>query len=223
VIRRAALMVAFLALPGLGCALLSKDQPTLLRYYSLDSPRRSQPQGSIASPKGTAPTPMARLRVGRISAALYIRERMAFRESGFEIGFYDDFRWTERPESYVRRDLARALFEDEGVEEVVGGAGLTLDVDIDSFEEVRDRHAAVVQLSWQLRDDMVVLQRRTVTVERPLGQDAKDGSSHMALAIALSGAMEDAIHRLVGEVLPRLSGPTGTASVGGSSPVRLAQ
>jgi ABC-type uncharacterized transport system auxiliary subunit len=215
------LLLALLSLPGTGCALLSKDQPTLLRYYSLD-PTPHPPQRVPGAASASAPS-TSRLRVGKVTAALYIRDRMAFRESGFEVGYYEDFRWTERPESYVRRDLARALFDDEGVEESVGGAGLTLDVDIDSFEEVRDKHAAIVQLSWQLRDDTVVLQRRTVTVERPLGQDVKDGSSHMALAIALSSALDDAIHRLVGQVLPRLSEPAGTSSANGGRLVRVAE
>jgi ABC-type uncharacterized transport system auxiliary subunit len=203
--RMLARLLFLLALSTLGCALTSKSDPTLLRYYSLDSPLHGDrlPGSSRA---GALP---ARLRVGRIGAALYIRDRMAFRESGVEIGYYDDFRWTERPESYVRRDLSRALFENEGVEEIVGGPGLTLDVDLDSFEEVREKRAAVVQLSWQLRDDTQVLSRRTVTVERPLSNDTKDGSAHLALAVALSAALRDAIAEVVRAVVPELSTPKG--------------
>jgi len=207
---RTALLLGTLALPALGCALLSKDQPTLLRYYSLDPPPARQAHRSTTLAADTA-----RLRVGRITAALYIRDRMAFRDSGVEIGYYEDFRWTERPESYVRRDLARALFEDEGVEEIVGGAGLTLDVDVDSFEEVRERHAAVVQLSWQLRDDTVVVSRRTVTVQRPLAKNVENDSSHIALAVALSGALDEAIDQIVSAVLPKLS-PADATSLRGA-------
>jgi ABC-type uncharacterized transport system auxiliary subunit len=205
--RGVALLLSILPLTTLGCALTSKSDPTLLRYYSLDAPRHRE-RAANPPPTGDAP---ARLRVGRINAALYIRDRMAFRESDVAIGYYEDFRWTERPESYVRRDLARALFEDEGVEEIIGGGGLTLDVDLDSFEEVREKHAAVVRLSWQLRDDTVVLLRRTVTVQHPLEGDAKDTSSHAALAIALSEALEDAIDQTVRVVVPNLSTAKGTA------------
>jgi ABC-type uncharacterized transport system auxiliary subunit len=141
---------------------------------------------------------------------------MAFRESDVAIGYYDDFRWTERPETFVRRDLARALFDEDGVEEIIGGGGLTLDVDLDSFEEIREKHAAIVRLSWQLRDDTVVLLRRTVTVQRPLEGDAKD-TPHAALAIALSEALEDAIDQLVKTVVPNLSTPKGI-SPGDASP-----
>jgi ABC-type uncharacterized transport system auxiliary subunit len=205
--RTVAFMLSILTLTTLGCALMSKSDPTLLRYYSLDVPRH---QERAPSPPPTGDPP-ARLRVGKINAALYIRDRMVFRESDVAIGYYDDFRWTERPESYVRRDLARALFENDRIEEIVGGGGLALDVDLDSFEEVREKHAAIVRLSWQLRDDTVVLSRRTVTVLRPLEGDTKDTSSHAALAVALSEALEDAIDQVVTAVVPKLSPPKGTS------------
>jgi ABC-type uncharacterized transport system auxiliary subunit len=145
------------------------------------------------------------LRVGRVNAASYIRDRIAFRTSSVEIGYYDDERWTEKPESYVRRDLARALFEDEGVQEIVGGVGPTLDVDLDSFEELPESRAAVVQLSWQLRDDTVVLQRQTIRVQRPLGQEPKGGTTQKSLALALSGALDEAIDQIVKAVVPKLA------------------
>jgi ABC-type uncharacterized transport system auxiliary subunit len=146
------------------------------------------------------------LRLGRVNAASYIRDRIAFRESSVEVGYYDDLRWTEKPEAYVRRDLARSLFENEGVQEIVGGMGPTLDVDVDSFEELRGpKHAAVVQLSWQLRDDTVVLLRRTVTIERALEESPKDKPSQRALAIALSAALDEAVDAVVNAVVPKLA------------------
>ncbi len=195
-------VLSALVLSFAGCALTSKSDPTLLRYYSLDAPRRRvHPPGSPAT--GSAPL---QLRLGRVNAASYIRDRIAFRESSVEVGYYDDFRWTEKPEAYVRRDLARALFEDEGIQEIVGGLGPTLDIDVDSFEEARQpKHVAVVQLSWQLRDDAVVLLRNTLTVERPLDGETKDKNSRGALAAALSSALDDAIDQIVRAVVPKLS------------------
>jgi ABC-type uncharacterized transport system auxiliary subunit len=199
--NRAAFAVIVVALaPSTGCALLSKSDPTLLRYYSLDVPRhREHPPGSPAA--GALPL---QLRVGRVNAASYIRDRIAFRASSVEVGYYDD-RWTEKPEAYVRRDLARALFEDEGVQEIVSGVGPTLDVDVDSFENLPESHAAVVQLSWQLRDDSVVLQRQTIRVQRPLEQEPTGGSTQRSLALALSGALDDAIDQIVKAVVPKLA------------------
>jgi ABC-type uncharacterized transport system auxiliary subunit len=186
-----------------GCALTSKSDPTLLRYYSLDAPlRRVHPPGSPATG-----APPLQLRLGRVNAASYIRDRIAFRDSSVEVGYYDDLRWTEKPEAFVRRDLARALFEDEGVQEVVGGVGPTLDVDVDSFEELREpQHVALVALSWQLRDDTVVLLRRTIKVERPLEEASKkDKSSARGLAVALSAGLEEAVDQIVKAVVPKLS------------------
>jgi ABC-type uncharacterized transport system auxiliary subunit len=196
------LLVVALASSILGCALTSKSDPVLLRYYSLDSPRpRPHPPGSPAT--GAAPL---QLRLGRVNAASYIRDHIAFRDSNVEIGYYDDLRWTEMPESYVRRDLSRALFEDEGVQEIVGGIGPTLDVDVDSFEELREpKHVAVVQLSWQLRDDTVVLMRRTVSIQRPLEESPKDKASQKGLAMALSGALDEAVDQVVRAVVPKLA------------------
>jgi ABC-type uncharacterized transport system auxiliary subunit len=199
-----ALSILFLAFAGcsVGCALTSKSDPTLLRYYSLDAPRpREHPPGSPA-----AGSPPLQLRLGRVNAASYIRDRIAFRDSSVEVGYYDDLRWTEKPEAFVRRDLARALFEDEGVQEIVGGVGPTLDVDVDSFEELREpKHTARVALSWQLRDDTVVLLRRTVLVLHPLDEQPTDKLSGRALAVALSGALDDAIDQIVKAVVPKLA------------------
>jgi ABC-type uncharacterized transport system auxiliary subunit len=193
-----------LVLLAAGCALTSKSDPTLLRYFSVDAAHH-RPEAPVTVAAGATPL---QLRIGRVMAASYIRDRIAFRDSSVEIGYYDDLRWTEKPESYVRRDLARALFDEEGVQEIVGGMGPTLDVDVDSFEEVRDAHSAVVQLSWQLRNDTIVLFRRTVTVRRALGEAPKDGSSQRALARALAEALDDAVDQVVRAVVPELAATT---------------
>ncbi len=201
------------ALLVVGCALTSKSDPTLLRYFSVDTPRHRQ-QAAVTIAPGAVPM---QLRLGRVIAASYIRDRIAFRDSSVEVGYYDDLRWTEKPEAYVRRDLARALFDDRGVQEIVGGVGPTLDVDVDSFEEVRDAHAAVVELSWQLRNDTVVLLRRTVSVRRPLGEAPKDGSSQRALATALAEALDDAIDQVVRAVVPELAATPSPSPAAASS------
>jgi ABC-type uncharacterized transport system auxiliary subunit len=214
-----ALFLAISASSIAGCALTSKSDPTLLRYYSVDAPRRREhPPGSPA-----AGSPPLQLRLGRVNAASYIRDRIAFRDSNVEVGYYDDLRWTEKPEAYVRRDLARAIFDDEGVQEIIGGVGPTLDVDVDSFEELREpKDAAVVQLSWQLRDDTVVLLRRTVKVQRPLEESPKDKPSQRALAMALSAALDDAIDQIVKTVVPKLAvTPSGQAGADAVSALRV--
>jgi ABC-type uncharacterized transport system auxiliary subunit len=186
---------------ALGCALLTKSDPTLLRYYSLDAAR---PRARLSGPA----TPPLQLRLGRVNASSYIRDRIAFRSSSVEVGYYDDLVWTEKPESYVRRDLARALFEDAGIQEIVSGVGATLDVDLEAFEELRGERVVLVRLSWQLRNDTVVLLRRTVTFRHALDVDSKDTSAaatDRAIAVALSAALQDAVDAVVGAVVPRLA------------------
>ncbi len=130
------------------------------------------------------------------------------------MGYFEDLRWTEKPEAYVRRDLTQALFEDEGVQEVVGGVGPTLEVDLDTFDEVREpQPVARVTMTWVLRDDTVVLMRDTIVLERPLPKDpAKPLPKD--LAVAMSAALDDGIDRIVKAVVPKLAAtPSAAADV----------
>jgi len=51
------------------------------------------------------------LRFGRMSAGAAIRDRLAYRDSTYEVGYYDERLWTDKPEAYVKRALAHALFD----------------------------------------------------------------------------------------------------------------
>src|SRR4051794_8315950 len=84
-----------------GCALTSKASATLPRYFSPDLPQH-QIQEDIQHPE-------IELRIGRVTAGAYIREKIVYRESSYEIGFYDDRLWTEKPEAYLRRTLNRVF------------------------------------------------------------------------------------------------------------------
>src|SRR4051812_10668550 len=84
-----------------GCALTSKSDPIVPRYFSPErsgdtSRRATQPQG-----------PPAELRLGRVDGASHLEERLIFRESDNELGYYAERRWTEAPEQYLKRRLAR--------------------------------------------------------------------------------------------------------------------
>jgi cholesterol transport system auxiliary component len=201
--------ILLLALPG--CALTNKADPTILKYYSLEAPRhREHPSGSPASGAHAL-----QLRLGRVNAASYIRDRIVFRDSKVEVGYFDDLRWTEKPEAYLRDHLSDAFFEDEAVQEIVGGLGPTLDVDLRAFEEVRDaRRVARVSISWVLRDDAVVLLRDSFVIDRPMG-DSSSKTPAREVAIGLSAALDDAIDRIVKAVVPKLAvTPSATADLG---------
>jgi ABC-type uncharacterized transport system auxiliary subunit len=86
-----------------------------------------------------------------------------------EVGFYDDSRWTERPEAYVARALDRALFGSGRLRHVLAGPAPVLDVRVLAFEEVRAQSGssrrARVALAVLLHDDRTVLLEQRFTHE----------------------------------------------------------
>jgi ABC-type uncharacterized transport system auxiliary subunit len=194
----ARLAVAVLGLAG--CALSSKAAPLELHYYSAESPAAVAVQPR--APAAGAP----RLRLGSVTAADYLRFRIVRRDSPQSVNPYETLRWTESPREYVRRALTRALFDTGALAQVVGGAAPTLDVLVTAFEEVSRAggHAGRVQLSYQLRDDQIVIARGTVTAERPAR-----GSGMDAVAVAIGAAMDAASAELAGRIVPRLAAPPG--------------
>ena len=175
----------FLALAP-GCALLTKSDPVIPRYFSPEAPA---PSRSTLAGDGSG----LELRLGRVTADAYIKDRIVHRDSAFEIGYYDDRVWTEKPEAYVRRALARALFDERGVTQLLSGVGATLDVDVVAFEEVREPvHLARIELVYLVYDDRIVRLSRSVVVERPVALAKGDASANQAVK-ALSGALVAAV------------------------------
>ena len=126
---------AFLLL-ATGCALTSKSDSVILRYFT---PERVMAHGTAGAQVQGVPPGGAKmqLHLGRVVASSYLRERIAFRDSDYEIGYYDDLRWTERPDAYVRRAMMRGLFEEQSIGRLISGGGPTLDNDLTAFEELR--------------------------------------------------------------------------------------
>lgn len=192
--RGLGLGLALLALPG--CALTSKADPLEIRYFTpAETPARA-----AAAPAGDG----ARLRLGRLSASDHLRQRIVVRTSAVELAALEDRRWTEKPEDYLRRALARALFEEAGLVHAVSGAGPTLDVELLAFEEVRrgDDRAAAVAMHVALHDDRVVLDSTTVRVEIPL-EDGVDATA--PLAQAMGSALDQATRQIATRVATRLA------------------
>lgn len=205
--KRASLGVAALAvlsLSGASCALTSKSDSVFFRYFTPERP---------AAPNATSATddPNLRklqLRLGRVSSSSYIKDAIAFRDSDYEIGFYEQLRWAERPEAYLRRAMSRALFEGHGIQQIVGGPGPTLEIELDVFEELRaPRHAARVQVSWMLRDDQLVMVQRTLRVEHPIATVSADAQAS-AVATAMADALGEAIDTMVAGIVTELSRAT---------------
>jgi ABC-type uncharacterized transport system auxiliary subunit len=152
------------ALSTLGCAAFSKSAPLEIRYFTPEA----EPVGTQLS-QAPAGAPTASLRLGRVVGGPDLGEEIAWRDSPLEVGFYDDNRWTERPEAYVARALNRALFGSGRLRHVLAGPAPVLDVRVLAFEEVRPQNGgprrARVTLAVLLHDERNALLEQRFTQE----------------------------------------------------------
>ena len=84
------------------CALLSKAEPRVPRYFT---PERAT-SGSTAASTAAATGGMRQLRLGNVRGSSELQERIMYRASPHEVGYHDGLRWTQRPEVFLRRALA---------------------------------------------------------------------------------------------------------------------
>jgi ABC-type uncharacterized transport system auxiliary subunit len=182
-----------------GCALTKKASPLAIRYFT---PAASPTVAAASRDATTAPGPPPQLRLGRVSAAGDVRDKLIYRAGGHEVAFRTHWRWSEDPAAYVERALAHALFEERGVEERLSGPGLTLEVDLVAFEErLAPGPGAHVELTWRLRNDKVVLVQHTVVIDRPIDGNVRDGE---VVAGALAAALALGLDKIVAAVLTEL-------------------
>ena len=181
-----------------GCALTSKSDPLLPRYFSPERPGEARPVAATARPPGE-------LKLGRIQGSSHLEERLVFRDSANELGYYPERRWTEEPEEYLERRLKRVLFEERGIRHVVGGTAVTLDVRLNAFEEVRaPKRVARVEVSVTLRDERLVLWEETLTIEQPVGA-AHNGDMADAVVTALGESLRITVDRIADRVVRELA------------------
>lgn len=185
-----------------GCAFTNKGEALTPRFFSpaLDP-----------VPAADAASAPLELRIGRIEPAAYLEERIAYRVNDSELAYYEDRRWTEPPEQFVRRALESALFETRTFQRVVSGAAPTLDVEVLSFDEVRGtKPSARLSLLVTLRDERRALLERTLTLESPLdlgGDDDAGRALARAMADALSRATRDIAQQVTAELQRQSASP----------------
>ena len=167
-----------------GCSLLTRSTPVEIRYFS--------PEPAPVAIRATG-TPQDHLRLGRITPAALLRTKIVHRESSVEVQEYDTLRWTEEPDAYVRRALARALFESSRFDQVISGAAPRLDVEVVAFEQVPQ--GGRVQLRYQLSDDRQVLARGDVVCERAATSPGIDGAV-AAIGAAMTAATAEIASRV---------------------------
>lgn len=197
-----------------GCALLSKSEIVEVRYFS---PEHANVKPTVAQPRVTPTEAVSdgpiEVRFGRVSSGANLRERIAYRNAAFELGYYEDLRWVERPETYVRRELGRALFERHGFRRVLKGASPVLDVEVTAFDDLRlnATRAARIQLKLMLYEDRGVIFEDTLTVDRPVaGENPKIEDVVAAMAVALDAAAEQVALKVENALATRRPPPSTT-------------
>jgi cholesterol transport system auxiliary component len=176
-----------------GCALIQKSKPIETVYYTPE-----QASSGVASRQAERGGPL--LRLGLVAARSDLGQRIAFGDGAYQIHYYDNHRWTLRPEVYVRRALTRALFEEAGFRRDTQSAGPALDVEVLAFQEVKapGRHEARVALSLVLSTDHVLLEDRVLASQPVEGNGFEDFISAMARALNESS---NEVARRVGSAL----------------------
>jgi hypothetical protein len=177
-----------------GCALTDKAPPVEIRYFS--------PQAYQPATREPTPSPSARmldLRMGRITSSAHLRSRISYRATGYELGSYDTLRWTDNPETYLRRELHRSLFESRPVAERMTGRVPVLEVELIAFEEVRKNgiHFGRVALHYSLRDESRVLADGHVEVERKATSGGGIENIVGAISAALAAAADETADRVL--------------------------
>lgn len=178
-----------------GCALLGKSDTHVPRYFTPEY------ESAVVSPAAKL---SVRLHLGQIVALSHLRERMVSRSIGPEVIFSEEERWTEPPEVYLRRALARALFVEKGVVQVVSGPAPTLDVELIAFEQLEQPARVRLQALVVLHDERIGLLEETVTVERPVVLGPK-ADVPLAVVGALSLALQEGVTQISDKVLAKLS------------------
>jgi hypothetical protein len=185
-------------LSTLGCAALSKSTPLEIRYFT---PEFEPPGAQLSQPPPGAHT--VSLRLGRVVGGPELGQEIAWRDSPIEVGFYDDSRWTERPEAYVARALDRALFGSGRLRHELAGPAPVLDVRVLAFEEVRPQSGgprrARVSLAVLLHDE------RTALLEQRFTQEVEVGGKIEQLVQGLSLAMRRAVEQVAEQVAATLA------------------
>lgn len=198
---RASSRVACLALVA-GCALTSRSEPRELRHFAPE----------LAPAAASAGPVCGRVRLGRIVATSGLRLAIQRRVSPVELEPYETLRWTESPEAYARRALARALFA-RPLEQATAGPALVLDVELLAFEEVaRDAgRDGRVAMRYELRDTEHVVARGEAAVVRPAGSAAIDAVV-VAIGHALAAASDEVADRVLGAICDRAAVTTRSRS-----------
>jgi uncharacterized lipoprotein YmbA len=197
--KKSRLPLLSLAAVALATGCLSPSTPPEISYFGLQGRAERAPESTLArSP----------LRLRHVRAPSYIADRIVWRSSPVEVGFYDDRKWCEPPAQTIERALHHQLFSVQGFVPAEERAP-AVDVEVTFFEEVvAPRHEARVTLVLALTDSgSRSLPEMEITETHPVRDDAPS-----SFALAMDAALDAAMARLGNAVATALGKPAPAAA-----------
>ena len=160
------------------------------RYYLIDT------DPVIA--RSAAECPFS-LGIGKIRAPSRYRDRIVYRTSEYDLGFYEYSKWAESPDEMARRALRNiadrsGLFRRVDYNEMLPLADLVLEGELGSFDQViaGEKTYAVCEMTLFLLDGKSSALLWSFTAVTEVRQE-KDGEFAAAMSAAVKTAIEDAL------------------------------
>ncbi|KAA3606019.1 MAG: hypothetical protein DWQ01_17640 [Planctomycetota bacterium] len=122
-------------------ACISPDPPPEFRYFDPLAGLPALPE--VESEEGLG------LRFRHTAAAAFLKEAMVWRSAGGEMGTFDLWRWSEKPEKYLQWELDGILFQQGPFQRIETGLGPRLRVELRAFEFIRNTGEVRVQF-WAM-------------------------------------------------------------------------
>ncbi len=179
------------------CLLGSPPDPP--RYFQPVLPVRAAAPAHGAGGSEAAAAP---LRLARMRSSAYLSERMVWRVSDVEFGFYDSRRWTEHPPHFVEQHLSRELFEVRGLRRARAGRVPILDVELLAFDEVLEpEHETRIVLRAILMDgqNLSLLERTYTEVE------ALEDGDPASVTHSMGRALDRIVQRVANDIQAALA------------------
>lgn len=186
-------LAAALLLPACLSELKPGDAPRV-RYFN------AAPAPGVVTARAEE---LPQLRLRHVDAAAHLGERMVWRSSEVEYGFYETRRWTDSPAAMLEEALSRELFETRGLRRTQSALATALDVELRAFEEwTGDEAAARVAVVARLFDaDGAALLERTFEASIAIERD-----DPAAVARAMSRALGEVVRTVASEVVRQAAG-----------------
>lgn len=166
------------------------------QYYKLDIP---------AAPAPAVPSAPVSLRIEPFRTTNLLRQdRIVYRPSPVEVGYYEYHRWAEPPSDSVTKALAdqlvkRRIFQSVEISDNWGKEDYVLRGSVDRLQEVdyTGKVKAQVSISAELVDP---IQQRTIWSSSASSESLVTQSSVQAVVAAMSQASQQSIQRLTTDV-----------------------